>query len=88
MLVIFVVVIAISAVKIIKLSYEKNTLEKYNAELLIQKENLEEQFKNSSSKEFLEQQIRKKLRMIKENEILFVIPEEAESVDDESDGEE
>ncbi len=58
-----------------KLSEDKARLEADIDRLELLKKNLEEELKNVDSKEFVEEYARKKFRMVKENEMIFIINE-------------
>lgn len=82
---IFVVSIGVSAVKLIQLKNEKDKLLDRQAELMLLKEDLTAELDHVDSPEYIEQQARKNLRLIKENEILFILPEKPNK-DDSKDG--
>ncbi len=56
-----------------KLIEDKARLEADISRLELLKKNLEEELKNVDSKEFIEEYARKKFRMVKENEMIFII---------------
>ncbi len=58
-----------------KLSEDKARLEADINRLELLKKNLEEELRNVDSKEFVEEYARKKFRMVKENEMIFIINE-------------
>ncbi len=68
--------VVVSGIRIIKLTYQRNELQATNTELLKLKEDLAAEFDHINSAEYIEQQARKELKMIKENEILFIVDEE------------
>lgn len=68
--------VGMSAINIIKLTIQRNELQAKNAELIKMKEDLTSEMDFINSAEYIEQQARKELRMIKENELLFVVSEE------------
>ena len=70
MLIAFVVV---SAVKLINLTRERDALLEKNQELKRLKEDLSQEMENINSAEFMEKQARKELKLIKKNEILFIV---------------
>ena len=77
--VIIVMVIAsvgMSAINIIKLTIQRNELQSQNVELIKIKEDLTSELEYINSAEYIEQQARKELKMIKENELLFIVEEE------------
>ncbi len=65
---------AVSAVKIVNLTIEKNRVETENERLINQKEDLEQKLEIVNSSDYLESLARNKLRLVKGNEILFVLP--------------
>ncbi len=66
----------LSLIKIVNLRSELNHLQEINGQLLEMKEDLLEETQMIDSKEYIEQQARKELKMIKDNELLFIISEE------------
>ncbi|MCI8630928.1 MAG: hypothetical protein HFG67_01475 [Firmicutes bacterium] len=79
--IIFVIIAAIgmSAFKIISLLYEKSKLEKEHDRLLALKERLEQELESVNSPEYIEQQARSHLRLIKPGEILYILPDNGET---------
>lgn len=73
---IFIASVGMSAINIVKLTIQRNELQAKNAELIKIKEDLTSEMDFINSAEYIEQQARKELRMIKENELLFVVSEE------------
>ena len=73
---VFIMSIGVSVINLFKLEAEKEDLEKQQANLKEVKEKLMAELEYIDSSEYIEQQARKNLRLIKENEILFVLPEE------------
>ena len=65
--------IAVSAVNIVKLTIQRNKLQEQNADLVKLKEDLTAELEYINSTEYIEQQARKDLKMIKENELLFIV---------------
>jgi cell division protein FtsB len=78
-LIVAVVSVSFSAAKIINFKSQRDELLEKNQELTNKKEDLTQEFENITSTESMEQAARKKLKMIKDNEILFLLPEEEES---------
>ena len=74
--VILIACVGMSAINIIKLTHQRNELQEKNAELIKIKEDLVEESEYINSAEYIEQQARKELKLIKENELLFIISEE------------
>lgn len=74
--VIIVIIIAsvlVSVINIVKLTIQRNELQAQNAQLIKLKEDLTSELEYINSAEYIEQQARKELKMIKENELLFII---------------
>ena len=65
----------VSAVKIINLSNERARIEKENQELKETVEDLQQEIEIINSDEYMEGLARKKLKLVRSNEILFVLPE-------------
>ncbi|MBR6529406.1 MAG: septum formation initiator family protein, partial [Firmicutes bacterium] len=61
---------------IVQLTIQKKELQAKNAELIKLKEDLTSEMDFINSAEYIEQQARKDLRMIKENELLFIVDDE------------
>ena len=73
----FIVVVFIIAIKnIFVLRYENSKLETENQELLSEKDQLTEELKNVNDKDYIEEQARIQLRMIKPGEIIYILQEE------------
>lgn len=66
----------LSLIKIVNLRSELNHLQEINGQLLEMKEDLLDETQMIDSKEYIEQQARKELKMIKDNELLFIISDE------------
>lgn len=79
----FVVLVGASAFKLISLTIEKNNLQQRQEELNLEKEELSAELEHVDSAEYIEQQARESLRLIKKNEILFILSEEAAGENDE-----
>ena len=75
---IIVAVIGLSIYNIITLHVEKSQLEAKNAALMAEREKLQNEIKNVDNPEYIEQQAREQLRLIKPGEILYVLPPKAE----------
>ncbi len=75
-IIVFIASVGMSAINIIKLTIQKNELQAKNAELVKMKEDLTAEMDFINSAEYIEQQARKELRMIKENELLFIVGDE------------
>ena len=70
---IFVVSVGFSAFKLLSLKSERDRLMERQAELNQLKEELTAELEHVDSAEYIEQQARKNLRLIKKNEILFIL---------------
>jgi cell division protein DivIC len=68
--------VGMSAINIVQLTIQKKELQVKNAELIKLKEDLTSEMDFINSAEYIEQQARKDLRMIKENELLFIVDDE------------
>lgn len=80
-IVIFIASVGMSAFKIIQLKGERDLLLQKNAELIKLKEDMTEEMEHINSAEYMEQQARKELKLIKENEILFVVSDEEKTTE-------
>lgn len=67
--------VGFSAVKIIQLKHEKDMLLDQQQELLETKEDMTEELEHINTSSYIEQQVRKELKMIKDSEILFITSE-------------
>ncbi|MDD6880165.1 MAG: septum formation initiator family protein [Firmicutes bacterium] len=74
-MVILIAFVLVSAVNIARLTKQRDELKAYNKKLLNLKEDLVAELDHINSAEYIEQQARKDLKMIKENELLFVVEE-------------
>jgi cell division protein FtsB len=68
--------VTVSAFQIISLKLTEARTMKENQALLNQKSRLEQDYSQVNSPEYIEQQARQQLRMIRPGEILYVLPEE------------
>lgn len=75
-IVILIACVGMSGINIIKLTSQRNRLQEQNAELVKLKEDLTAEIEFINSAEYIEQQARKDLKMIKENELLFIVSDE------------
>ena len=74
---------AISVKNIISLHIEKNDLEKENARLEDEKNQLQNELENADDPEYIEEQARQQLRMVMPGEVLYIIEgEKAKSAAD------
>lgn len=65
----------ISAIKIINLNNERSKVEQENQKLKETVEDLQQEIEIINSEEYMEGLARKKLKLVRSNEILFVLPE-------------
>ncbi|WP_281522919.1 FtsB family cell division protein [Mogibacterium timidum] len=77
---------AASVRNIIKLELENRRLTLKNRELKETKKELQIELKNVNSKEYIEEQARKQLRLVNPDEILFVFPNDKDKSNGESGG--
>ena len=70
--------LAASVRDIVKLELENRRLRNKQKELIEQRKELQIELKNVNSKEYIEEQARKQLRLVDPDEILFVFPNEKE----------
>lgn len=68
--------VTVSAIQIISLKLTEARTMKEHQDLLNQKSRLERDYSQVNSPEYIEQQARQQLRMIRPGEILYVLPEE------------
>ena len=66
----------VSGVKIIKLNQEREEAEARKQELLNNKEELLAQYEDINSAEYIERLARRDLKLVKANELLFILPED------------
>lgn len=76
--IVFIVMVGMSVQNIFSLQEEEKELMAKNAELLQLKEELLLQLNNVNSDEFIEEQARKELKLVKGNELIFYFPEDWE----------
>ena len=76
--VIFIIMVAASVKNIFDLKEEERQLQKRNAELLQLREELLLKLENVNSDEFIEEQARKELKLVKGNELIFYFPDDWE----------
>lgn len=79
---IFIVSIGVSAIKLINLKSERDGLLQRQAELTQLKEELTTELEHIDSAEYIEQQARKNLRLIKKNELLFILSDDETQQDE------
>lgn len=75
-IVILIASVGMSVINIAKLTIQRNELQAKNAELVKLKEDLTSELEYINSAEYIEQQARKELKMIKDNELLFIVDNE------------
>ena len=85
-IVVFVVSVGVSGFKLVALQREYNQLAKRQEELKQLKETLTAELKYVDSNEYIEQQARKSLKLVKDNEILFLLPEGEDTNKDKDNG--
>ena len=68
--------LAASVRNIVKLELENRRLKNKQKELIEQRKELKIELRNINSKEYIEEQARKQLRLVNPDEILFVFPNE------------
>lgn len=66
---------AVSALKIVRLNAEKEEALARQEELLMIKEDLTAEYNNINSAQYIERLARRDLKLIKSNELLFILPE-------------
>ena len=77
----FIVVAFIISIKnIFVLRYEKNKLEEEHQMLISEKDQLNDELKNVNDKDYIEEQARIQLRMIKPGEIIYILQEDKEEI--------
>ena len=68
----------VSGIKIIKLNQEKEEAEARKQELLHTQEDLLAQYENINSAQYIERLARRDLKLVKSNELLFILPEDTQ----------
>lgn len=76
--------LALIARNVIRLQIEQMQLQKQNEELKEQEKELRVELENINSKEYIEKEARRQLRLVNPDEILFVFPDEEESEEENS----
>ena len=86
---IVIAVVGVSVKNIFDLKAENKELKNTNKELQSEKDSLNEELQNVNDKDYIEEQARIQLRMIKPGEIIYILPDDNEkdnkNEDDESD---
>ena len=81
-IVLVVAAISVSAVEIISLEKEKAQLATEQAELKKELEAAKDELANTDDPDYIEQQVREKLNMVYPGEIIYVSPDEENTIDD------
>lgn len=84
---ILVLVLLMSVKSIFTLRAEQKALTEQNNALLSEKESLEDELKNVSDKEYIEEQARIQLKLIKPGEILYILEDNKDKEDEDKDDE-
>jgi len=82
---VLMLVLLMSVKGIFTLRAEQKALEEENSALLLEKEALKDELENVSDKEYIEEQARIQLKLIKPGEILYILDDEKDKKDDEED---
>lgn len=82
-IVVMVFFLLISVKSIFTLRAEQKELKDQNNALLLEKESLEDELKNVSDKEYIEEQARIQLKLIKPGEILYILEDNKDKEDNE-----
>lgn len=75
-------VVGMSVKNVLELSYEQHQLKQENASLKEKKAALEREFENINDKNYIEEQARKQLNMVKPGEIVYIIEEDQKKKQD------
>lgn len=75
-IVLLIVYFGVSAMRIVRLSGERDEVYAYNEELQQEKESLQLKLENISSPDYIESLARSDLKLVKPNELLFMFSEE------------
>lgn len=84
-LVVLAIVLFASVKNIFVLQAERKALKEQNETLLLEKESLENELKNASDEEYIEEQARIQLKLIKPGEILYILEDEKDNKSNEED---
>ena len=76
LIIVVLLLLAASVRNIVKLELENRRLKHKQKELIEQRKELKIELRNVNSKEYIEEQARKQLRLVDPDEILFVFPNE------------
>ncbi len=77
-LIVFILMVILSVNNIYSLKEEESQLKQKNEELLQLKEELMMELDNVNSREYIEEQARKQLKLVKGNELIFFFPDDWE----------
>ncbi len=78
--IIFILMVVMSIKNIFDLREEESALKQRNEELLQLKEELNMELDNVNSKEYIEEQARKELKLVRGNELIFYFPDDWEKI--------
>lgn len=84
---VLVLALLMSVQGIFALRAEQKALQEENNALLLEKETLQDELKNVSDKEYIEEQARIQLKLIKPGEILYILDDDKEKEEDKKDDE-
>ena len=85
---IVIAVVGVSVKNIFDLKAENKELKNTNKELQSEKDSLNEELQNVNDKDYIEEQARIQLRMIKPGEIIYILPDEENEKDNENEDDE
>lgn len=85
-IIIAMVVVAVSLRNIFSLRAEQKELKSINKALLAEKASLQEELKNVNDFEYIEEQARIQLRLVKPGEILYILEDEDQTETDDKAG--
>ena len=85
-IIIAMVVVAVSLKNIFSLRSEQKELKSINKALLAEKASLQEELKNVNDFEYIEEQARIQLRLVKPGEILYILEDEDQAETDDKAG--
>ena len=85
-IIIAMVVVAVSLKNIFSLRAEQKELKSINKALLAEKASLQEELKNVNDFEYIEEQARIQLRLVKPGEILYILEDEDQAETDDTAG--
>ena len=77
-----IVMVAMSVKSVVTLHQEQVRLKAENAKLTKEKAKLQEEFKNVNDRNYIEEQARLQLRLIRPGEILYILDEDGDGKDD------